>query len=116
MAKELIERNSMVESKLDRLVEMVNQRALNVIYYHCGYSFKIIFGSLLFAALGATSLTSTAGNVILIIGDGMDDHQITIARNYLVGSRGKLTLDQQPLRSYSASITLFGFPSINLAG
>ncbi|MCP4036641.1 MAG: alkaline phosphatase, partial [bacterium] len=32
-------------------------------------------------------------NVILIIGDGMDDHQITIARNYLEGARGRLTLD-----------------------
>ncbi|MCZ6475451.1 MAG: alkaline phosphatase, partial [Gammaproteobacteria bacterium] len=36
--------------------------------------------------------------VILIIGDGMDDQQITIARNYLVGSEGRLTLDQLPYR------------------
>ncbi len=36
--------------------------------------------------------------VILIIGDGMDDQQITIARNYLVGSNGQLTLDQLPYR------------------
>ncbi len=38
-------------------------------------------------------------NVILIIGDGMDDNQITIARNHLVGARGKLTLDRMPVRS-----------------
>ena len=37
--------------------------------------------------------------VILIIGDGMDDHQITIARNYLVGYNGRLTLDDMPWRS-----------------
>ena len=36
--------------------------------------------------------------VILIIGDGMDDQQITMARNYLVGSHGKLTLDLMPFR------------------
>ena len=37
--------------------------------------------------------------VILLIGDGMDDHQITIARDYLVGYDGRLTLDDMPTRS-----------------
>jgi len=37
--------------------------------------------------------------VILIIGDGMDDQQITIARNYLVGNAGRLTLDSMPFRA-----------------
>ena len=41
---------------------------------------------------------AAAPKVILIIGDGMDDQQITIARNYLVGSRGRLTLDGMPFR------------------
>ena len=45
-------------------------------------------------------------NVILIIGDGMDDHQISIARNYLVGARGKLTLDRMPLRGVSQVLTI----------
>ncbi|GAB3105828.1 alkaline phosphatase [Aestuariicella hydrocarbonica] len=45
-------------------------------------------------------------NVILIIGDGMDDNQITIARNYLKGARGKLQLDHLPLRSTSQVITV----------
>ena len=67
--------------------------------YHSGKSVNLILGALLCAALCAISAISNAGNVILIIGDGMDDHQVTIARNYLVGSRGKLTLDQLPLRS-----------------
>ncbi|MGH1373967.1 MAG: alkaline phosphatase [Cellvibrionaceae bacterium] len=44
-------------------------------------------------------------NVILIIGDGMDDHQITIARNYLKGAQGKLLLDQMPVRSASQILT-----------
>jgi alkaline phosphatase len=37
--------------------------------------------------------------MILLIGDGMDQHQITIARNYLVGYEGWLTLDTLPERS-----------------
>jgi len=37
--------------------------------------------------------------VILIIGDGMDDQQITIARNYLEGANGQLLLDSMPLRA-----------------
>jgi len=37
--------------------------------------------------------------VILIIGDGMDEQQITIARNYLKGAGGQLLMDQMPLRS-----------------
>jgi alkaline phosphatase len=36
--------------------------------------------------------------LILFIGDAMDDQQITIARNYLVGSGGKLTIDNMPFR------------------
>jgi alkaline phosphatase len=37
--------------------------------------------------------------VVLIIGDGMDDQQITIARNYLVGYNGRLRLDDMPERT-----------------
>ena len=36
----------------------------------------------------------------------MDDHQITIARNYLAGSRGKLLIDQLPLRSTAQVLTI----------
>lgn len=42
---------------------------------------------------------AVAPKVILIIGDGMDDQQITIARNYLAGYDGRLTLDDMPIRS-----------------
>lgn len=44
--------------------------------------------------------------VILIIGDGMDDPQISIARNYLAGARGRLLLDELPLRSSSQVLTV----------
>jgi alkaline phosphatase len=71
-----------------------------------GKCFKLTYIALLFAALCSISVPSVAGNVILIIGDGMDDHQITIARNYLVGSRGKLTLDQLSLRSTAQVLTV----------
>ncbi len=50
--------------------------------------------------------TDNPRNVILFIGDGMDDHQITIARNYLVGARGQLTLDSMPLRSAAQVLTV----------
>jgi alkaline phosphatase len=45
-------------------------------------------------------------NVILIIGDGMDDHQITIARNYLKGVRGRLVLDNMPVRGSVQVLTI----------
>ncbi len=38
-----------------------------------------------------------ARNVILLIGDGMGDSEITIARNYQVGAAGRLALDTLPL-------------------
>jgi alkaline phosphatase len=44
--------------------------------------------------------------MILIIGDGMDQHQITIARNYLVGYEGRLSLDTLPERSSVQTQTL----------
>ena len=54
-------------------------------------------------ALGCSAPTPAPSNtvppkLILIIGDGMDDQQITIARNYLVGTNGRLTLDGLPFR------------------
>ena len=45
-------------------------------------------------------------NVILIIGDGMDDQQISIARNYLRGAEGELLLDQLPTRSSVRVLTV----------
>lgn len=62
------------------------------------------------AAQGQDSQSSeapqAARNVILIIGDGMDDHQITIARNYLKGAQGKVLLDELPVRSTAQVLTI----------
>ncbi|MFE7973096.1 alkaline phosphatase [Streptomyces shenzhenensis] len=38
-----------------------------------------------------------AKNVILLIGDGMGDSEITLARDYTVGASGRLNLDKFPL-------------------
>ncbi len=38
-----------------------------------------------------------ARNVILLLGDGMGDSEITIARNYQVGANGRLAMDKLPL-------------------
>lgn len=59
------------------------------------------------AANGADNKPSSEPRqVILIIGDGMDDQQVTIARNYLVGATGRLLLDDLPLRSSSQVLTV----------
>jgi alkaline phosphatase len=79
---------------------------LNSMNYPSSKRFKAALMAVLSAALCSISVPSFAGNVILIIGDGMDNHQITIARNYLVGSRGKLTLDQLPHRSTAQVLTV----------
>ncbi|GAB3278200.1 alkaline phosphatase [Parahaliea aestuarii] len=56
--------------------------------------------------LALASTTTTAANVILIVGDGMDDQQVTIARDYLKGANGQLLLDQMPVRSAVQILTV----------
>lgn len=51
-------------------------------------------------------IESLKRHVILIIGDGMDDHHITMARNYLKGARGQLQLDLMPVRSVVQVLTV----------
>ena len=60
----------------------------------------------LFVSLLATVNPAAGRNVILIIGDGMDDHQITIARDTLLGANGRLQLDRMPLRSVAQVLTV----------
>ena len=72
------------------------------------------FSLLCMGAIASEAVKSAPGNVtgeetrqvILIIGDGMDDQQITIARNYLVGATGRLGLDHMPLRSTAQVLTI----------
>ncbi|WP_030561539.1 alkaline phosphatase [Streptomyces aureocirculatus] len=67
------------------------------------------------ATAAAVTLTATAGatdtkdqarraiqggkakNVILLVGDGMGDSEITLARDYTVGANGRLNMDKFPL-------------------
>jgi len=51
-------------------------------------------------------IAAQARNVILIIGDGMDSHQISSARSYLVGSRADMLLDTLPVRSAVQVLTV----------
>ncbi len=60
-----------------------------------------MFGLLLLATPAVA-----ARNVILVIGDGMDDVQITIARNYLAGAEGRLVIDELPVRAASQVLTV----------
>ncbi|GGL89672.1 alkaline phosphatase [Nakamurella endophytica] len=48
-------------------------------------------------AARAAVIGGTARNVILLIGDGMGDSEITIARNYGKGAAGRLAMDTLPL-------------------
>ena len=54
----------------------------------------------------ASSALASPKNVILIVGDGMDDQQITIARNYLSGATGRLNLDDMAVRSSVQVLTV----------
>jgi alkaline phosphatase len=53
-----------------------------------------------------------ARNVILLIGDGMSDSEITMARNYHVGAAGRLALDTLP---FSGSYTTYAVQEQNPA-
>jgi alkaline phosphatase len=60
----------------------------------------------LLATVATLAADSAPRNVILIIGDGMDDQQISIARNYLRGASGMLLLDELPLRAAVGVLTI----------
>ena len=60
-------------------------------------SLYIIIG-LVVLLLDGCSRSADEPKVILIIGDGMDDQQISIARNYLAGSSGRLAMDTMQYR------------------
>jgi alkaline phosphatase len=55
---------------------------------------------------GAAAEGRDVRNVVLIIGDGMDEQQITIARNYLMGPGGRLELDRLPVRGNVLVLTV----------
>ena len=65
-----------------------------------------ILAATLAATASAGEAVAAPRHVILIIGDGMDEQQVTIARNYLEGAGGELLLDRMPLRSASQVLTI----------
>jgi len=55
----------------------------------------------------------TARNVILFVGDGMGDSEITAARNYALGAAGRLALDTLPLTgAYTTYSVLENDPAV----
>src|SRR5262249_9227927 len=48
-------------------------------------------------AVRQAAIDGPARNVLLFIGDGMGDSEITAARNYAVGAAGRLAMDALPL-------------------
>lgn len=67
---------------------------------------QVVKHSKRFACVALISPIVCAQNVILIIGDGMDDQQITAARNYLYGASGQTILDSMPVRSAVQVLTV----------
>lgn len=74
-----------------------------------------VFKSILSAAIAfgmastmspAVAESSDKRNVILIIGDGMDDTQVTIGRNYLKGAQGRMVIDNMPYRGAVQVLTV----------
>lgn len=55
--------------------------------------------------LGARQPTP-ARHAIVFIGDGVDDHQLTIARNYLFGARGGFSFESFPYRAAARVLTV----------
>src|SRR5690349_13040795 len=55
----------------------------------------VVLLPLLVPASGVTAGRSPS--VILLIGDGMGDSEITVARNYQAGAAGRLALDRLPM-------------------
>ncbi|MFI1799220.1 alkaline phosphatase [Streptomyces sp. NPDC020379] len=64
------------------------------------------------SALSAGHGAKKAKNVILLIGDGMGDSEITLARDYTVGAAGRLNMDAFPLTgAYTTySVDRYGKP------
>ncbi len=72
---------------------------------------SIVLAVTVAAAFAATAQPLPTDNrqprqVILIIGDGMGEQQIAIARNYLKGATGRLVMDELPLRAAAQVLTI----------
>jgi alkaline phosphatase/streptomycin-6-phosphatase len=57
----------------------------------------VVVSFVLCAAAVTSTATQPVRNIILFIGDGMGDSEITAARNYAVGAAGRLAMDSLPM-------------------
>jgi alkaline phosphatase len=60
---------------------------------------RLLPAATLLAASAAAQPDTSPIDVVLFIGDGMDDHQLTIARDYLAGVAGSFSFDGFPHRA-----------------
>ena len=67
------------------------------------------------AALAAKIDSSRPKNVILLIGDGMGDSEVTVGRYYGKGAAGRLNMDALPFRGSSLHYVLTPGPGPNYA-
>lgn len=63
-------------------------------------------------AAGPADVDRPARKILLFIGDGMGDSEITIARNYSVGAAGRLAMDALP---FAGAYTTFSVEELNPA-
>ena len=56
--------------------------------------------------VGAQPPAGAARSLVLFIGDGLDDHQLTIARNYLMDTSGVFSFDTFPQRAAARVLTV----------
>lgn len=96
-------------------MRLLFSRQTNTLCTVLGLTFALLLApSVSSAAVNAQSERTLANSdpdeaprqVILLIGDGMGEQQISIARNYLEGSSGRLGMDALPLRSSVAVLTV----------
>ncbi len=72
----------------------------------------LLLGATIVAATACTPTptqtveSTSARNVILLIGDGVDDQQLTLGRNYLHGSSGRLNFEAFPQRATARVLTV----------
>jgi alkaline phosphatase/streptomycin-6-phosphatase len=68
----------------------------------------VLLGALLCGSLFAQQQRSAAHarNIIFLIGDGMGEQEITLARNYQVGAAGRLTMDTLPVIGLATTYSL----------
>ncbi len=74
----------------------------------CGLGLLMVAAGCTFGPPGTSQAAAQdrARNVILFVGDGVDDSQLTIGRNYLLGADGAFSFDDFPHRAAAKVLTV----------